>query len=73
MATTAKAAPPVSLFFGNDGYGATGGAFLLVSGMILGWVYAKRKPLETPHKIKKQSQANFNELIEFAKSKEKNK
>ncbi len=53
----------------NDGYGATGGVFILIAGMIVGWAWAKREPVETPRKIKKQSEANLNELLEFAKSK----
>ena len=52
----------------NDGYGATGGVFILAAGLIFGWALAKRQPKETPKSIRKQSRDNYNELLGHAQS-----
>lgn len=52
----------------NDGYGATGGVFILAAGLILGWALAKRQPKETLKSIRKQSRDNYNELLGHAQS-----
>ena len=55
----------------NDGYGATGGVMLIVAGLIEGYIIGKGYDFRrTPKRkdIKRESESNFNELSEFAKT-----
>ena len=58
----------------NDGYAVTGGIMLVLAGVIAGYTWAKAKELglkrSSRKELKKSSEQNFQELIEYAKKHE---